>query len=155
MDARREFGDYLRAERELRRIPLAEVAEATKIPVRALESLEEGQWDGLPAMIFVRGFVQSYGRHLGIEQEAGGRFRDAVALAKRKDESRIQQPVGDSATAVGMRRRFGLALFVIILLIIVTITFSVLWGGAGDESPRARLDDGLRTESDTHVARHS
>lgn len=143
MNAQREFGEYLRGERELRQVPLREVASATKIPLRTLENIEEGEWDDLPAQVFVRGFVRSYARHLGLpEEEADRRFNATVSHGKRLEEAKLTVEVAEAEADFGPRRRFGLALFVIILLIIVTITFSLLWGsGANADIQASRADD--------------
>lgn len=121
-------------------MPLGEVAAATKIPVRTLQLLEAGSWDDLPAEIFVRGFVKSYASYLGLpEDEAYGRYNDVVATVKTEEERRTTEAVGEAAAEVSTRRHFGLALFVIILLIIVTITFSLLWGGGANADTQASL----------------
>lgn len=67
---RRSFGEDLRRERELRQITLREVAEATKINLRFLEALENNDFDVLPGGFFVRGFIKSYARHIGVNEEA-------------------------------------------------------------------------------------
>lgn len=140
MDAQRDFGKYLRFERELRQVPLTEVAAATKIPKRTLELLEAGAWDLLPAEIFVRGFVKSYARHLGLPQdEASDRYAATVVTVEQEEERLGIESVGEAAAEVSTRRHFGLALFVIILLIIVTITFSLLWGGGANADSQASL----------------
>jgi len=129
MEEQTAFGNYLRAEREVRQIPLSEIAAATKIPLRTLQSLEDGVWDDLPARVFVRGFIRSYARHLGLPQtDACGRFDAAIARITQEENDASTESVGDAAAEVGGRRRFGLALFVIIILIIATITLSLIWG---------------------------
>ena len=65
----RQFGSALKGERELRQIPLAEVAAETRIPRRTLELLESGAWSELPAQVFVRGFVRSYARCVGLPED--------------------------------------------------------------------------------------
>jgi cytoskeletal protein RodZ len=62
------FGEILRRERELRRIPLRDVSEATKINIRYLEALERNEFDFLPAGAFTRGFVRSYARFIGTDE---------------------------------------------------------------------------------------
>ena len=75
--ANNEFGAYLRASRQERSIHLTEVARQTRIPVRSLEHLEAGNFDKLPADIFVRGFIRSYADCVGLEPvEALDRYRD-------------------------------------------------------------------------------
>lgn len=61
------IGDYLRRERELRNIPLEEVAEATKIHIGTLKAIEEGQTELLPAEVFVRGFIRCYAEYIGLD----------------------------------------------------------------------------------------
>ena len=95
MNAQRDFGKYLRSERELRQVPLAEVAEATKIPQRTLEQLEAGEWEALPAEVFVRGFVRSYARHLGLpDGEATARYTQALSDVERREAARVLEEVG-------------------------------------------------------------
>jgi hypothetical protein len=61
---------------------LDDVARVTKIQPRILERLEAGRIDGLPAEVFVRGFVRSFARCVGLdESEALRRYAAATGLA--------------------------------------------------------------------------
>lgn len=62
-----DLGEFLRRERELRRITLDDVAENTKISRRYLEAIEEDQYDRLPGEAFVRGFIRSYVKYIGLD----------------------------------------------------------------------------------------
>lgn len=62
------FGEALRRERELRRIALRDVSEATKINIRYLEALERNEFTYLPAGAFTRGFIRSYARFIGTDE---------------------------------------------------------------------------------------
>src|SRR4051812_325633 len=62
------LGSYLRREREQRQISLAELAQTTRIPIRILEQLESDDHARLPADVFVRGFLRSYARVLGVDE---------------------------------------------------------------------------------------
>ena len=160
MEEQRAFGHYLRAERELRQIPLVEVAKITKIPLHSLEMLEQGSWDDLPAEVFVRGFVVSYARCVGLSsEEARQRFREVVQnttqaeldqeVAQQRaahEQAQAQRP-RSRALELGGRKKFGLALLVIIVFIIATITLSLLWqsgagatGQASIQQPPAQVD---------------
>lgn len=61
------LGEFLRAEREKRHITIEQVASATKINVKLLHALENDNYDALPAKPFVRGFVTSYSRYVGLD----------------------------------------------------------------------------------------
>jgi len=65
----RELGEYLRQMRASRSITLEDAAEATKVSIRYLQALEEGQFNILPAEVYVKGFLRAYGEFLGINPE--------------------------------------------------------------------------------------
>jgi cytoskeletal protein RodZ len=50
----------LKAEREKRNIPLAHIADETRISLRHLESLEEGRYNDMPGGIYNRAFLKAY-----------------------------------------------------------------------------------------------
>ncbi len=60
-----DFGSYLKHERELRGVPLDDIAESTKISIRFLRALEESRFEDLPGEVFIKGFIRSYGQAIG------------------------------------------------------------------------------------------
>src|ERR1043165_94255 len=73
---------WLRAGRVRRDMSLDDVAKITKIQARILERLEAGRLDGLPADVFVRGFIRSVARCVGLdEREALQRYAACGASA--------------------------------------------------------------------------
>jgi cytoskeleton protein RodZ len=95
--AKGTFGERLKRERELREVPLNEIATATRIAPKFLEALENEQWQKLPGGIFGRGFVRSIARYLGLSEEdllseydlARG---ETSAALQHKPEERIPAP---------------------------------------------------------------
>lgn len=79
VDARTSLALWLRAGRAQRGISLEEVSRITKIQVRILERLEAGKGDGLPADVFVRGFVRSFAKCVGLDEEEALRRYHACA----------------------------------------------------------------------------
>lgn len=65
----RTTGQILKENRERMGITLNEVALATKINVKILIAIEEGESERLPTKTFLRGFVRSYARYLGLDEE--------------------------------------------------------------------------------------
>jgi cytoskeleton protein RodZ len=63
------FGETLRQARKARNISLQEIAESTKIGTRILQALEDERFDQLPGGIFNKGFVRSYARCVGLNEE--------------------------------------------------------------------------------------
>jgi cytoskeletal protein RodZ len=125
------FGSVLRQARERRQISLAEVAERTKVPQWSLQLIEAGKLDDLPGDVFVRGFIRSYARSVGIgESEPLNLFEEALAARRRAEEALAAIPSaqaveGTDDDAHGPRRGIGIAVFVIIVLLIATITLSL------------------------------
>lgn len=63
------FGLWLRRQREMREVPLREVADVTKISLRYLEALEQDRFDVLPAPVFAKGFLREYSRYVGLDAD--------------------------------------------------------------------------------------
>ncbi|MBX3246429.1 MAG: helix-turn-helix domain-containing protein [Myxococcales bacterium] len=113
------IGAHLRRERELRAVSLEEIARTTRIPLNVLRSLEADDAKSLPGDVFVRGFLRSYARALGL---------DAEPLVARYDAGRGPTVVASTlATSTPERgRRFGLAIAVVVLLILFTLALSIV-----------------------------
>jgi cytoskeleton protein RodZ len=63
------FGEQLRQAREAKQITLQDISAATKISTRALQAMEDEQFDRLPGGIFNKGFVRAYARYVGLDEE--------------------------------------------------------------------------------------
>jgi cytoskeleton protein RodZ len=66
-------GEKLRAAREAQGLELAEIASRTRIPQRHLESIENGNYAGLPSVTYAYGFAKSYARAVGADEVEVGR----------------------------------------------------------------------------------
>jgi transcriptional regulator with XRE-family HTH domain len=64
------FGARLRRERERRQIPLASIAENTKISVSHFEDLERDDVSRWPSGIFRKNFIRAYAKAIGLDIEA-------------------------------------------------------------------------------------
>src|SRR5438876_6028764 len=101
------LGEKLRQAREERGITLSEVAEQTRISPIYLESIDNDDYRRLPGGIFNRGFIKSYAKYVGLnEQEA---LLDYSRLANELDapqevETRVYKPevLTDDRSAASM-----------------------------------------------------
>lgn len=66
---RASFCRYLTSAREASGKSIQEIATITRIPTRSLERLEDGAFEDLPGDVFVRGFLRSYARCVGLNEE--------------------------------------------------------------------------------------
>lgn len=123
------IGEYLKRQRLLRGITVEELSATTRIPLRSLERLEAGYFDGVSDG-FVRGFVRTVALALGLDAD------DTVA--RMLDEPAASQ--WDRGGA-GLWRKQALA---VVALVVVTILglwvlrtgWNLLVGGPGSARSR-------------------
>jgi cytoskeletal protein RodZ len=65
----KKTGQLLRESREKQKISLDEVTLTTKINVKFLQSMEEGDIANLPPWTFTRGFLRTYARYLKLDED--------------------------------------------------------------------------------------
>ena len=65
-------GERLRSAREDKGLSLEDIAAQTRIPRRHLESLENSDWDKLPAPTYTIGFARSYATAVGLDRTGIG-----------------------------------------------------------------------------------
>ncbi len=63
------FGEFLRRERELRHVDLNEIAKITRIKKSYLQAIETDNYDELPDIAFVKGFIRAYCSYIGLDPE--------------------------------------------------------------------------------------
>ena len=109
------LGAWMRERREERGYDLDRVERDTRIGRGYIEAIEREQFDLLPAPVYARGFVRSYARYLGLEEEE--------ALERMPGE--LPQPPGLEPLP-GLRRREGPAaipsvprLWLVVALVVV------------------------------------
>jgi cytoskeletal protein RodZ len=124
-------GQYLRKHRENKRMSIEEVSRATRVPSSSVERIEADRFDELPGEVFVRGFLKSYARSLGLTPEE--------VLARYTASRRVvwvtPLPIA-SPTRPARGRRFGVAIAFVLLLILFTLALSIVLKPRGDDMPQ-------------------
>jgi cytoskeleton protein RodZ len=82
-------GAQLRAAREAAGLGVVDVAQRLKFAARQIEALENSQFAALPGITFVRGFVRSYARLVGLNA-------DVLVAALERQAGREPREVGPS-----------------------------------------------------------
>jgi len=118
---RPSIGTYLARQRRLRGISLDELAQLTRIPVRSLERLEAGSYDGVTDG-FARGFVRTVAGSLGLEP--------ADTLARMLREPSPQDEVGSQPSLL-FRRLVLLSSGLIVLVLAIGVVRALTTGGRG------------------------
>jgi cytoskeletal protein RodZ len=124
-------GQYLRQQREAKAMSIEEVARATRVPMSSVERLESDQFDELPGEVFVRGFMKSYARAVGLDPD------DVLAryTASRRVAWVTPLPIS-SPTRPARSKRYGVAIAFVLLLILFTLALSIVLKPRGDDVPQ-------------------
>ncbi|WP_426264918.1 helix-turn-helix domain-containing protein [Sphingomonas sp. PWP1-2] len=128
-------GDTLREARETQGLSLAEVAARTRIPVRQLEAIEEGNYAALPSITYSVGFAKAYARAVGVDEVAIAReVRGASDQPSAKRTNHEAYEI-DEPSRVPPR---GLAITTLLIAVVVLIGAGLFYGTSlfrGDGEP--------------------
>lgn len=143
-----DFGGTLKSARERKGISLRSIANATKISMGALESLERNEFSRLPGGIFSRSFVRAYAEEVGLDpdetvadflKETGETFQPPAQIA---DED---TPVMPAHTDPGLEMQPSLAprlvkiAFIAIPLVAAIVYFAMKEAATGPAAPPATV----------------
>jgi cytoskeletal protein RodZ len=108
-----------------------EIARSTRVPMDSVSRIEADQFDELPGEVFVRGFLKSYARAVGLPAE------DVLAryTASRRIAWVTPLPIS-SPTRPARGRRFGVAIAFVLLLILFTLALSIVLKPRGHDMPQ-------------------
>ncbi len=102
--ADQSFGRRLRRERERRKIPLASIAENTKISVSFFEDLERDDPSRWPSGIFRKSFIRAYAQAVGLDPDETTReFMERFPDPNDPDIASLTSPGAPAPTAAPAR----------------------------------------------------
>jgi cytoskeleton protein RodZ len=117
---RLNFGEELQRERERQGVSLEAVAEGTKVQLRYLEALEADQFASLPGGVFNKGFVRSYCRFLGLDEDQWLARYDSTVSTEPEEQDWVTFAENVKRTraqaGAGMRRRWWGVVLMLLLL---------------------------------------
>lgn len=119
------IGEFFRQVRETKGLTIDEVASKTRIRSDFVKALEEGNFAKLPDQVFARGFVRSYARSLGLDEEdAIHRFiQSAGAFYEKQDERerlkvrQVQEERKRQANRKAVAIAIGIAILTLVFLL--------------------------------------
>jgi len=65
----KRLGEFLRGERQARGISLQQIAADTRISMKMLQAIEEGDGEQLPAPVLIKGFLRAYAQRIDLDPE--------------------------------------------------------------------------------------
>jgi len=126
-----EIGNTLREARVRRNLTLQQVEEDTKIRVKYVQAMENEDFDLMPGVTYVKGFLRTYATYLGLDPD--------VILGEYTSRSgsyqRDHEPFGGVSMLGAPRshRRRNTLLFIAVMCVLVLAVIYVL-GMNGDET---------------------
>ena len=94
-----ELGEQLRHARELRGLSLRDLEQATRIRVKYLRALEEGDLNVLSTEVQIRGFLRNYALHVGLDPESAlRRLQQAIRGTKKRRWQRLFRGTNEASS---------------------------------------------------------
>jgi cytoskeleton protein RodZ len=127
-------GAQLKAAREARGMSLEQVAAETRIPQRHLQTIEAGDFAGLPARTYAIGFARTYARSVGLDDRGiADLVRAELDLQESGPRHRAQgfEP-GDPARVPSRALGWLSALAVVLILAALFVVFRPYFFPAGE-----------------------
>jgi transcriptional regulator with XRE-family HTH domain len=114
-------GQRLRVAREAKGLTLEDVAAQTRIPRRHLESLENSDWERLPAPTYTTGFAKSYASAVGLDRgEVYEQLREEMGGVRPVHQtSEVFEPA-DPARTMPKWLVFGAIAAVLVLVLVMS-----------------------------------
>ncbi|HVJ00472.1 MAG TPA: helix-turn-helix domain-containing protein [Sphingomonas sp.] len=133
-------GDRLREAREKQKLSIADIAQRTRVPIRHLEAIEQGDYDELPSPTYAIGFAKAYARAVDADEvEIGGLVRTEAGVPRRPTLESLPYEPADPARLPPA----GIAILGVLIALVLVIGAGI-WlgtdlfrGGAGPAAPAA------------------
>ena len=110
-------GQRLRAAREQKKLSLEDVAAQTRIPQRHLASIENAEWDSLPAPTYTIGFAKSYASAVDLDRtDIGTQLREEMGGQRFANTSSDVFEPADPARTMPKSLVIGAIIAVILLV---------------------------------------
>jgi cytoskeletal protein RodZ len=119
------IGEFFRQVRETKGLTIDEVASKTRIRTDFVKALEEGNFAKLPDQVFARGFVRSYARSLGLDEEdaihrftqSAGPYYDKLGERERLKVRQVVEERKRQANRKAVAIAIGIAILTLIFLL--------------------------------------
>jgi cytoskeletal protein RodZ len=129
-----EIGNTLREARLRRALDIADCEAATKIRAKYLRALEEEQFEMLPGVTYVKGFLRTYAEFLDLD---GRLVLDEYESRYTNRSDHPYHPDGDPNKRRAKRRRSREGRVLLVASTLVMLTSTGLWVGFADQKAPA------------------
>ncbi len=121
------LGEYLKQARKKKKLSLEQIASQTRIQEPHLQALESEDFANLPAKVFAKGFVRSYAKALGLDEEDAIQcFLETSGTFYEQHQPEQPQPYVQVKLEAAPRQSMNWNLVVVVLVVIVA---GAVWYG--------------------------
>jgi cytoskeleton protein RodZ len=135
-----EIGTTLREARVRRNLTLQQVEEDIKIRVKYVQAMENEDWDVMPGVTYVKGFLRTYATYLGLDPDVIiGEFRSRGMVPSQEHH----EPFSGSSV-IGKphshRGRNTIVIVAVVCLVVLGAVYAIgMWkGGDGSDEPTTK-----------------
>lgn len=119
------IGEFFKQVRETKGLTIDEVASKTRIRTDFVKALEDGNFAKLPDQVFARGFVRSYARSLGLDEEdaihrftqSAGAYYDKQGERERLKVKQAEEERKRKSNRKAVAIAIGIAILTLIFLL--------------------------------------
>jgi cytoskeleton protein RodZ len=119
------IGEFFKQVRETKGLTIDEVASKTRIRTDFVKALEDGNFAKLPDQVFARGFVRSYARSLGLDEDdaihrfaqSAGAYYDKQVERERLKVKQAEEERKRQANRKAVAIAIGIAILTLIFLL--------------------------------------
>jgi cytoskeleton protein RodZ len=133
-----EIGNTLREARVRRNLTLQQVEEDTKIRVKYVQAMENEDWDVMPGVTYVKGFLRTYATYLGLDPDI---IIDEFRSRGMAPAAEHHEPFGGSSVIGKPRSHRGrntIVLLAIACLIVLGIIYALGYDWNRSDQPSTK-----------------
>jgi cytoskeleton protein RodZ len=159
------IGEFFKQVREAKGLTIDDVASKTRIRNDFVKALEEGNFAKLPDQVFARGFVRSYARSLGLDEDdaiqrftqSSGAYYDKQGERERLKVRQAEEDRKRKANRKAVAIAIGIAILTLIFLLSREQSSLLVRRSSSDTpAPASKRTTPPASESqDTPLARHA
>jgi cytoskeleton protein RodZ len=131
-----EIGNTLREARVRRTLTLQQVEEDTKIRVKYIQAMENEDWDVMPGVTYVKGFLRTYSTYLGLDPDVIiGEFRSRGMVPSAEHH----EPFGGSSVIGKPRSHRGrntIVILAVVCLVVLAAIYALGMDWGASEEPQ-------------------
>jgi len=129
-----EIGNTLREARVRRNLTLQQVEEDIKIRVKYVQAMENEDWDVMPGVTYVKGFLRTYSKYLGLDPDVIiDEFRSRGMVPSQEHH----EPFGGSSVIGKPRSHRGRNTIVVVAVVCLVVLGAIyalgMMNGDGDD----------------------